>query len=228
MVAVIGDIHGCYLTFVELFNKIKLKYKNIDIYCVGDIVDRGNNSFEVFRFIVEENIKFVIGNHDYMFYNYYRNPGSSLARSWVFNGNEATIESYQRNNAKFDDHLDIIENARFYYNLKDCFISHAGISQEFEEELMQHKFSEEIFDSIVNDNIEEESGVLWVRGKLANLNKLQIVGHTKFKDVIYNESSNSAYIDTGACVGNKLSAVIVHESEIVETIEQKTHLDDII
>ena len=51
MIAVIGDVHGCYYTLVELYNNIKNKFPNIEIYAVGDFIDRGNNSFEVMEFI---------------------------------------------------------------------------------------------------------------------------------------------------------------------------------
>ena len=47
MVAVIGDVHGCYYTLKQLVEKIKAKYPDISIYCVGDLVDRGNFSCEV-------------------------------------------------------------------------------------------------------------------------------------------------------------------------------------
>ena len=52
MIAVIGDIHGCYLTLVELYAQILKKYPDIEIYSVGDLIDRGNKSFEVMEFVL--------------------------------------------------------------------------------------------------------------------------------------------------------------------------------
>ena len=60
MIAVIGDIHGCYLTLVELYEQILKKYPDIKVYSVGDLVDRGNKSFEVMEFIIENNKVYVI------------------------------------------------------------------------------------------------------------------------------------------------------------------------
>ena len=48
------------------------------------------------------------------------------------------------------------------------------------------------------------------------------------KEVIFDESANALYIDTGACVGNELSAAIIDNSQVKEVISQKTHLNDII
>jgi serine/threonine protein phosphatase 1 len=54
-----------------------------------------------------------------------------------------------------------------------------------------------------------------------------IVGHTRFEDVYYDKSSNAVYVDTAACSGNKLSAVIVNESNIVDKISVSTDPKDI-
>ena len=35
MVAVIGDVHGCYQTLKQLVENIRTKYPGISIYCVG-------------------------------------------------------------------------------------------------------------------------------------------------------------------------------------------------
>ena len=69
---------------------------------------------------------------------------------------------------------------------------------------------------------------MWNRDELLNLGKLQIIGHTKQQEIVYVEESDSLYIDTGAFVGNKLSAVIVDNNEIIDTIQEPTHIDDIL
>ncbi|MBI9070014.1 MAG: metallophosphoesterase [Melioribacteraceae bacterium] len=228
MIAVIGDVHGCFLTLVKLFNKIRISYPHVPIYCVGDLVDRGNNSYDVLRFMIDERINFTAGNHDYMFYDFFKDPSSNLARTWVFNGNEATIESYEEHNRELYLHLDHIKKTPFFYDLDDCFISHAGISEHYRRIIESENYSSEILSEVVNNNFRNDDGVLWARGALLNIGKLQVVGHTKNKDVTFDESSNTVYIDTGACVGNKLSAVVVHQHKIIETLEEKTHLNDII
>lgn len=228
MVAVIGDVHGCFLTLVKLFNKIRITYPDAKIYCVGDLVDRGNNSYDVLRFIIEEKIRFTAGNHDYMFYDFFKNPSSNLARTWVFNGNEATIESYEEHNDELNHHLSHIKSTPLCLNLNDCFISHAGISEHYRRIVEMDDYSDDILNEVVTNNYRNDDGVLWARGKLLNIGKLQVVGHTKNKDVTFDEGSNVVYIDTGACVGNKLSAVIIHENKIIDTLEEKTQLNDII
>ena len=229
MVAVIGDIHGCYFTLVELYEKIRAKYNSIPIYTVGDLVDRGNHSYEVINFVIEKNIKVTPGNHDYMFYHFFKDPTSIFARSWVFNGNESTLESYEKHPDAVFGHIDYIKSLPLFYWLNHCFISHAGVSMKYRPLLplpLDDKLH--IFSDIINNDHKNETGVLWARGQLMNVGKLQVVGHTKHQEVTFNEESNSIYIDTGACVGNKLSAIIVKLNKIIDKIEIKTHLEDII
>ncbi len=229
MVAVIGDIHGCFYTLEELHKKIVKSFPGIDVYTVGDLVDRGNHSYEVVKFIIDNGIFFAPGNHDYMFMHFFKDPSSVFARSWFFNGNETTLESYENHQDEMFLHLEFIKNAPLYYNLKDCYICHAGISVLYEN-LLPKDFRNNLdsLDSFIRNDLKTDRGIMWTRDSLLNLGKLQIVGHTKQQDITLVEESNALYLDTGACVGNKLSAVIVHESNIIETIEEKTHLNDII
>lgn len=229
MVAVIGDIHGCFFTLVELYNKIRNKYKNIPIYSVGDLIDRGNYSYEVLKFFIEEKINFTPGNHDYMFYHFFKEPSSVFAKSWVFNGNESTLVSYEDHDDEIFDHIDYIKKAPLFFNIDDCFITHAGISSSYLYELPDNfRNNLSILEQYIRRDFKNESGVLWTRDDLLNLGKLQIVGHSKHQEVTLDEDANALYIDTGACVGNKLSAVIIHESKILETIDQPTKLEDIV
>lgn len=229
MVAVIGDIHGCYYTLVDLYSKILARYPDITIYTVGDMVDRGNHSFEVIDFMIQNRILFTPGNHDYMFYHFFKEPSSVFARSWFFNGNETTLESYEKRESEMFQHIELIKNAPLYFNLPDCFISHAGISFQYENFLPgDYRNRLDLLDALIKNDLRTDRGILWTRDPLLNIGKLQIVGHTKQQEITLVEDSNSVYIDTGACVGNKLSAIIVSESQIIETIEEKTHLNDII
>jgi serine/threonine protein phosphatase 1 len=86
----------------------------------------------------------------------------------------------------------------------------------------------DLLEPYIRNDIKSDRGILWTRDPLLNLGKLQIVGHTKQQEITLVEDSNSVYLDTGACVGNKLSAIIVHDNSIIETIDEKTHLNDII
>ncbi|RJP69397.1 MAG: diadenosine tetraphosphatase [Ignavibacteriales bacterium] len=228
MVAVIGDVHGCYNTLKDLFNKIKRKYPSIDIYCVGDLVDRGYYCYEVVDFFISNGIKCTPGNHDYMFYDYFKNPSSIFAKSWSYNGNETTLISYSQHIDEMNFHLDYIKAFPLFFDLPDCFISHAGISSSYNKiftpEMMSDK---ELLSGFLLNKINDDAGILWNRDTLLNINKLQVVGHTKQPEVRMDKKSNGIYIDTGAYSGNMLSSVILENNNVLDVIFEYTHSDDI-
>ena len=228
MVAVIGDIHGCLNTLQNLVSNIRRNYPAIEIYCVGDLIDRGNFSYEVVEFVKSEKIKFTPGNHDYMMYYFIKHPTSEIGRPWMHNGYETTLISYNDHFEKLNEHLEFIINKPLFYNLDDCFISHAGISKHMKN-LLPKNFTNDFssFEKITKANLNKEEGILWTRNTLLNIGKLQVVGHTIKREVIHSEKFNAVYIDTGAFLGNKLSAVIVMNNKIIEILEEKTHKADV-
>ncbi len=228
MVAVIGDIHGCFFTLVELVETVRKNYPGIEIYSVGDLVDRGKNSYETVEFIINEKIKFTPGNHDYMFAHFFKKPTTVFARSWVFNGSEPTLISYEAHEEAVFRHIEEIEAAPLFYNLEDCFLSHAGVSNYYKS-ILPADFRNDlnILKPYIEQDYPEDHGVMWNRLKLLDLGKLQIVGHTKQKDVRYDKKANALYIDTGAYAGRMLSAVIVEKSKMIDKISVKTNMNDL-
>lgn len=227
MIAVIGDVHGCYYTLLELFNKIKDKYPELEIFCVGDLVDRGNYSCQVINFVMEKKVKVTTGNHDQMFYYFFKHPFNEIGKAWLYNGYEQTLISYSNNNYhKLEEHLNFIKSAPLYYNLDDCFISHAGISKYYKKVLQENNNDLNAIDSVLKSDFEADHGILWTRNELLDIGKLQIVGHTRKKEILSIKNTNVVYIDTSAYT-NKLSAVIVEDNKIIETISIQTLYEDI-
>ncbi len=228
MVAVIGDIHGCHNTLIKLLSKIKKKYKSVPLYCTGDLVDRGNFNSHVIEVVKEENINFVTGNHDLMFYYTITDPANPIGYPWIYNGNEKTLLDYEHNSHLLEPHLKLIGNAPLFYNLPECFISHAGISKIFKHLLLHSgivQFNK--FLDFFSKNLSNENGIIWNRSELMNLGKLQIVGHTRYRNVTVNQGNNSVYIDTSVDTGNKLSCIIVEKGAIIEILSVKTVPADI-
>src|ERR1039457_2195552 len=219
MIAVIGDIHGCYFTLKELVGRIKRFYPGIQIYCVGDLVDRGNFSFETVNFIINEGIITTSGNHDFMFYYFITDPINDIGKNWIFNGYESTLASYSDKQDKIVEHLNYIIKLPLYIDLQDCFISHAGVSSYFKKALNPNPLKDENkIARIIKENIQNEHGIIWNREQLLDLGKLQLVGHTRQEDVNHLPFNNTAYIDTSVYTGNKLSAVIVEDGKIIDTL----------
>ncbi len=228
MIAVIGDIHGCYYTLKELYSKIKNLYPSAEIFSVGDLLDRGHYCLESVEFIKEKGIKFTPGNHDLMFTHFFKSPGSIFARTWIHNDNGETLAAYEFEPDKVWDHIEFIEQQPYWYNHEDAFITHAGFSSYYKKFLKTgYKKDLNLLGEIIDHEIESDHGVMWNRDKLLDLGKLQIVGHTHNLEAKIDKSAHALYIDTGAYRGNKLSAAIIEHSKIIEILSVETVPKDI-
>ncbi len=65
----IGDIQGCYQTFIKLLNKIDFNTSSDQLWLAGDLINRGADSLKVLNFVYQnrKSIKVVLGNHDLHF-----------------------------------------------------------------------------------------------------------------------------------------------------------------
>ena len=162
-----------------------------------------------------------------MFYSNMRDPFSIMARSWNYNGAETTVASYKEKINLMDEHLDFIISEPLFYNLDDCFLSHAGVSIKYKQFFKNGVPSDKELDEVFKKELDDKNSILWARGSLLNLGKLQVVGHTHRKDVYHDNSSDTLYIDTTAYGNNKLTAVIIDDNKCIEIIEEKSVIADV-
>jgi bis(5'-nucleosyl)-tetraphosphatase (symmetrical) len=59
----IGDVHGCVEELAELFEKFSPNV-NDKVYQVGDLINKGPSSPATLEFVLKNNIKCVMGNHE--------------------------------------------------------------------------------------------------------------------------------------------------------------------
>ena len=130
MIYCISDIHGCYDEFIELIEKIELKYDDV-LYILGDVIDRGNKVVECLKYIKSHpQIIMLMGNHEHMMINYYENQKKHWHRDGGIETQRQMEESYTED--EIVDLLDWIETLPYFkivtINEKSFFLSHAGIN----------------------------------------------------------------------------------------------------
>ncbi|WP_209329659.1 metallophosphoesterase [Lunatimonas salinarum] len=160
---VIGDVHGCWHTYIKL-----LQHWNPEtelLIQVGDLVDRGlysNRCLEKSKELEEGfpgRAVFLKGNHELMMIKYL--IGEDLRNHWLVNGGKETLSSFANVESLAEEWVDWLGRRDLFWQNDAVFVSHAGISH-------------------TNDPFVEENrhGILWNRGLLRDLGKLQVIGHT--------------------------------------------------
>ncbi len=193
---VIGDVHGCFFTFLKLLDHWDPKKETL--VQLGDLIDTGKHSSKVLRLAQQlkntfkKEVVFLKGNHEHMMLRYFQ--GQDPENKWLEKGNgRQTLEEFQENKIDPKIYLNWLFNLPLSWENDHIYISHAGIADSAERPL----------------DPDAADGVLWNRNPLKRLEKLQIIGHTPLKDGLpaYNGESNSWNIDTGAYKGQGLTGL---------------------
>ncbi|MGY4691122.1 metallophosphoesterase family protein [Salibacterium sp. K-3] len=142
-----SDIHGQCDTFASLLKRVNYKPEQDRLFLLGDFIDRGPQSFEVIRYVLElqeeagGSITCLKGNHEDMMLQAFQNEDQSDVTLWMQNGGEDTLRSYVGNELAdspfdeivhairrdFPDHLDFLENLQLFEETPEHILVHAGI-----------------------------------------------------------------------------------------------------
>lgn len=196
---VIGDIHGCIATLVELLeDKIKPK-RNDEIVFVGDLIDRGPNPKAVVDFVMELQKKFKVivirGNHEQMLLDSLTD--GYTFELWHFNGSEPTLRSFNISHPSEMErkYIDFFFNLPFYVLWEDFVVTHGDLNFDAE------------------DPFADTHTMLWGRRLSFKPEKINfrrlVVGHTPTPlEIIKSSIKESKIFVDGGCVykGSRLKA----------------------
>lgn len=165
----ISDIHGCNKTFRHLVEKRINLQKEDHLYLLGDYIDRGPGSKQVFDFIFElqesgYQVHCLRGNHEEMMLNTFHEKVDPF--SWMVNGGDATLDSFEA--VSFYDipeqYIQFIENLPYYFVLDDYLLVHAGFEFKKAEKLA--------------DLFEDQQAMIWLRYWYNDINPDILGGRT--------------------------------------------------
>ena len=97
---VIGDVHGFNDTLRQLVTSLELTIDD-RVVLLGDLIDRGPDSFDVVRFAREDpRIHCIKGNHEAMMVENFDleliDHPDQVVHQWLYNGGHETVASYTR------------------------------------------------------------------------------------------------------------------------------------
>ena len=210
-----SDIHGHYLMFKDLLDKIKLTKKDL-LIILGDSCDRGPKTYELYKkyYDLEKegyNIKHLRGNHEDMLIKAMESGDND---HWYRNGGEKTQKSFYNNSESkdtltFEEWLERegIKSVKwFVYWLDRIPIMISG---------KKNLFVHAAFDTTKSEDEQEHRFLIWDRNDFWTNNKTGkaiYFGHTPSKDGKIRHYVNDVHcIDTGS-----------YKNGIIACVELKT------
>lgn len=133
----ISDIHGEFEMFEELLQTAQYDLGNDQLILLGDYVDRGPQSREVLKRVMELKQQGAIvlrGNHDEMMLAAAADKAGARER-WARNGAIPTLLSYDSAiqgmeipaGVDFWEHIDFIGKLDYYHETEEYIFVHAGV-----------------------------------------------------------------------------------------------------
>lgn len=213
---IIGDIHGCFKTFLKLTTQFP---KDISITISGDLIDRGLRSCEIVEYCIGNSIDVTLGNHEQMAIDFLRNNELKIGMSidfddFIMNGGKNTLKSYGIELSdsgfyrcsieetidggidKFKKHVEWFKTLPIYlkYDIYDeknrqLIVSHSSVADQID-----------LIDSVKPQEIARfKQSTIWGRPrKVTDVPTLfNVFGHTP--QLSFKLEPHFANVDTGAC-----------------------------
>lgn len=213
---IIGDIHGCIETYLELLDILRPDPTQDRLILLGDLFDRGPASWEVFMEVKEQEKAFgdrfilLRGNHE----DYLLQPRLSLAQRlmWDRVGRKATVRSFTLHGDRMESSIPWLNaHCQMYWKGNGFQCAHAGVKVEPIEANDAHTLLHD--HQVVMEN--RYKGPLTVTGHIALRQTAYFPGGRECVEFFTEEKSNPLpgkgviCIDTGCGKGGKLTAMVI-------------------
>ncbi|WP_237143927.1 metallophosphoesterase [Pontibacter pamirensis] len=225
---IIGDVHGCFeelqallqrLNYHVHFNELQQRYEikppgNYKALFVGDLVDRGPNSPEVLRLVMDMidagQAYCVSGNHDNKLYR--KLLGHNVQ---VRHGLELTVAQMDRYDAAFHERVKVFLGKLPHHIILDqgrLVIAHAGLEERMHGQNSKGVRALCLYGPTTGAQDEHDLPVRLDWAATYCGKAIVVYGHTPVHEPIWR--NNTINIDTGCVFGGSLSALTYPDHEL--------------
>ena len=203
----IGDIHGCHQEFEDLLNKLDPRPDD-RIILLGDLVNRGPNSYKVIQLAREHATASLLGNHELRLLNYRKTDDPSHLK-------KIDYETLEQLNGKCWDYIESMPLTYADDELGVVFV-HGGFLPDRPWQKQPARIVTRIQvvgkDGAPLKRSESPDSPHW--SALWEGPPFVVYGHTPRPDV--ERTKWTLGIDTGCVLGDCLTAYILPEKRIVQ------------
>lgn len=201
----VGDIHGCYAQLNKQLKEIGFNKKRDRLICVGDLINRGENSVAVLELLHQPWFFSTFGNHEHLFLRGMRDNSSRHKMLFLQNGGDWIAQTKQEQWQTWFNLIADLPLAIELINHQDKkigvihadFIDHnwRNLKHFNHQQRMQCIWSRENFKAKTNSQVKH---IDWV-----------VHGHSIVNNITY--VNNHIFIDAGAYKGNALIILPINE-----------------
>lgn len=221
IVYVIGDVHGCIAELSDMLVAIMedAGSEPIEIYLIGDLIDKGPSPDEVTKLVMsgyrDITIKSIMGNHEEKFIRWQTHENRIAQEG----GTNPVTRHYDYNGLA--PYLEYFRSLPVYIHLPDynVLLVHAGIEpkmktlppvsiemcRRYEKNILRTRFVNPEGKMIPLGEENLEAGDRWWADVYDGRFGTVIYGHQAFSEVEFDK--HAIGIDTGCAYGNKLTAL---------------------
>lgn len=179
-VYVMSDVHGQYNWFLKMLEKIHF-FQDDELYIIGDIMDRGPKNLEMFDIVKNTpNIHLVMGNHEEMALEYYKNKDPLDRRLWFNNGGEKTFSQFFENEKSETEIIDFLSNLPYQKEIEvngiNYVLTHSDPFADYEDGMIWSRLC--IFDDY---------------SAVVKPNTIYLTGHTPIPSIYGNKAEEKIY-----------------------------------
>lgn len=206
---VIGDVHGCIDELKDIVRQAREINPNIEIYQIGDLLDKGPDQVGCVRYCIAEGIKVVMGNHEAKHIRKRR----QYIKGKKLEDFEATYQDTILNLT--DDEWVWLESLPYTIQIGKSTLVHAGIgphSFKRTEELLYIRYVDWSGKMVGNTFGPADGLTAWQ--DVYQGSQTVIYGHNAYKEQdVPKYSNNTIGIDLGCVYGNYLCGLLIPKDE---------------
>lgn len=200
---IIGDIHGCFNELTLLLKKAGYNPSIHQLIFVGDLINKGPDSFKTLKFAHKNKIQCVMGNHELKFLHFVEQDLKLPPK----------LEQLKKEMGKdLNQWLEYIKRWPGFVETENFLVVHAGVVPG------EHPSQ---------SNIEHLANIRhWENGKMCSQStgrpwheyykseKLVVYGHWARQGIL--EKNNSLCLDSGCVYGRELTGVFLPSRTLVQ------------
>lgn len=197
---VVGDVHGQYNALMALLECCAFDPVKDSLIFVGDLIDRGPDSFKCAKLLELPYVSCCVGNHELMSIDAYTSNTTQLIKFWKFNGGSwfYTLNPQQQHEVIKLFITRLSWTIEFNWNQFTIGVVHSDIPAQANWSEFDNGFP-------ITDSMQKY--IVWSRQRILTQRKgnvsgidFAISGHTITKDLV--RLGNTLSIDTGAALMN--------------------------